>query len=713
MSEDNQENRAEQEVNILAEILDNSADVFEDLAKEIGSEDIIGTKKESSAADTKLAGSAKRKEKSGKSSKKSTQKGRKSKKVKSSLRRIAGARTKSKLKEIKKVRGGASEKNCDQPSNKSVDEKHPTTGAERKSGPDFQSGDLGTKRELKATGEDQQSGLLVGQSNLEVTPGNDDPDTILDDSCQNYTSQELGETDNTTTPVTLSSATAGLPANKEASGSEDVDGGENIHLRLTEENIMGDELKEAEEVHEYDTRSEVSSSSSDSSSMSSMSSSSSESEHERVLQLSKSLSGTSGSVRKGETSSNIGVQEETSSSQKDRGTAKRRREVSRERRSPVHSHSSKRSKSGRKVKSYDYITKLNYLFRDARFFVIKSNNAENVTLSKAKGVWSTPPQNEAKLNQAFRESRNVLLIFSVKESGKFAGIARLDCESRRDVPPISWVLPPGLSAKAFGGVFKVDWVCRKELPFNKTQHLYNPWNEGKPVKIGRDGQEIEPRVAEELCRLFPMDEGIDMTPILRKSKEAARLVRPRMSRSVRRREALPPPPHIRSLPRSFGTPGRAGHNNNNNHISGRGRRRRYLDDEYDPRPKRSRGPTMYMSNLFKEGRRERSPVRFPVPRDSRTFNGVQNYTDFMRELHSRGAPPLTAMPYPPPPPFVDSLPPPPRYYEGPPLPEYPSTIRSTRSDKRSYDRSVEEFLRRTTERRDRDRDRDRRYRDRR
>lgn len=130
------------------------------------------------------------------------------------------------------------------------------------------------------------------------------------------------------------------------------------------------------------------------------------------------------------------------------------------------------------------------MFRDARFFVIKSNNAENVTLSKAKGVWSTPPQNEAKLNQAFRESRNVLLIFSVKESGKFAGeiccvayinvtkhvdsvvlvclfiylcilgVARLDCESRRDVPPISWVLPPGLSAKALGGVFKVDWVCR-------------------------------------------------------------------------------------------------------------------------------------------------------------------------------------------------------------------------------------------------------------
>jgi hypothetical protein len=32
---------------------------------------------------------------------------------------------------------------------------------------------------------------------------------------------------------------------------------------------------------------------------------------------------------------------------------------------------------------------------------------------------------------------------------------------------------------------------RKELPFNRTQHLYNPWNEGKPVKIGRDGQVSE------------------------------------------------------------------------------------------------------------------------------------------------------------------------------------------------------------------------------
>jgi hypothetical protein len=87
--------------------------------------------------------------------------------------------------------------------------------------------------------------------------------------------------ENISTPAVQAAVASEVPANKEVSESEDVDGGENVHLRLTEENIMGDELKESEEINEYDTRSEVSSSSSDSSSMSSMNNSStSESEHE-------------------------------------------------------------------------------------------------------------------------------------------------------------------------------------------------------------------------------------------------------------------------------------------------------------------------------------------------------------------------------------------------------------------------------------------------
>lgn len=194
---------------------------------------------------------------------------------------------------------------------------------------------------------------------------------------------------------------------------------------------------------------------------------------------------------------------------------------------PTQQRQSSSSPKRKKGKSYDYATKLNYLFRDARFFLVKSSVSENVSLSKVRGVWSTPPANETRFNKAYKESRNVLLVFSVKESGKFCGLARLATESRRDVPRVPWILPPGLSANALGGVFKIDWICKKDLTFQKVQHLHNPWNENKPVKIGRDGQEIEPSVAEELCRLFPVDQEIDMTPILRRSKESARRQRSR------------------------------------------------------------------------------------------------------------------------------------------------------------------------------------------
>ena len=69
----------------------------------------------------------------------------------------------------------------------------------------------------------------------------------------------------------------------------------------------------------------------------------------------------------------------------------------------------------------DYFSLLKYFFKDTIYFIMKSNNHENIVLSKARGVWSTPPQNEHKLNRAFKEFRNVLLIFSIKESGKFQG----------------------------------------------------------------------------------------------------------------------------------------------------------------------------------------------------------------------------------------------------------------------------------------------------
>lgn len=148
---------------------------------------------------------------------------------------------------------------------------------------------------------------------------------------------------------------------------------------------------------------------------------------------------------------------------------------------------------------------LKYFFKGACYFQIKSINHENVELSKSMGVWSTSIQNEIRLNTAFREHRSVILIFSVQQSGAFQGFARMTSESRKTARQIPWILPERLSNKSLGGVFRLEWLCTKELAFHDTHELYNPYNGNKPVKVARDGQQVESKIGKKLCKLFPHD----------------------------------------------------------------------------------------------------------------------------------------------------------------------------------------------------------------
>lgn len=58
------------------------------------------------------------------------------------------------------------------------------------------------------------------------------------------------------------------------------------------------------------------------------------------------------------------------------------------------------------------------------------------------------------------------------------------------------------SANNWTSPFKIKWLSEKPLPFSKTNNLRNPYNDNKPVKIARDGTEVEPSVGEKLLELF-------------------------------------------------------------------------------------------------------------------------------------------------------------------------------------------------------------------
>ncbi|XP_067935438.1 YTH domain-containing protein 1-like isoform X2 [Watersipora subatra] len=370
-----------------------------------------------------------------------------------------------------------------------------------------------------------------------------------------------------------------------------------------------------------------------------------------------------------------------------------------------------------------------YLYREAKYFMVKSNNHENVRLAKAKGVWSTPPQNEIRFNKAVEENTTVILVFSVKESGAFQGFARINGVSQKDGPKIAWVLPPGISAKALSGVFKLDWISRTDLNFPATAHLRNPWNQNKQVKIARDGQEIEPHVGESLCKLFSLDGSSDYERVI--------------SRVKRKREDLlakGPLPVTKAPYRPASSVSREAHSDYRPHNRGYGHTSRgnYRGGRSAPyRP----APSSYQSS--------RQSMSLPVHHNYNTSTQSQYFTSNSRnsynDYRNRSSYPHAHGPYPAPVPSYHSAPPVSQdifvkgsyeqyvdqmrragnlvpdmgntmsmydvysasYHAGsrdapppPPIPSY-STSRDRDRDRGRpsndrYDRAVEDFLRRTT-----------------
>ncbi|KAI1904626.1 hypothetical protein AGOR_G00007630 [Albula goreensis] len=130
-----------------------------------------------------------------------------------------------------------------------------------------------------------------------------------------------------------------------------------------------------------------------------------------------------------------------------------------------------------------------------RYFIMKSSNLRNIEISQQKGIWSTTPSSELKLNRAFMESSSVFLIFSVKGSGHFQGYARMSSDIGSEQCQ-DW------GFTGLGGVFKVEWIRKESLPFQFTHQLLNPWNDNKKVQISRDGQELEPQAGSQLLQLW-------------------------------------------------------------------------------------------------------------------------------------------------------------------------------------------------------------------
>lgn len=130
-----------------------------------------------------------------------------------------------------------------------------------------------------------------------------------------------------------------------------------------------------------------------------------------------------------------------------------------------------------------------------RAFVIKSAKIENILTSVQRGIWATGKANIEKFEEAFRTCHHVIFVMSANESGGFQGYARMASFQDPSLYPKIW----GSFSAKLSSNYRVQWLKQCKVDFEDLASFTNPWNENKPLKKSRDGQELPLELAEAIC----------------------------------------------------------------------------------------------------------------------------------------------------------------------------------------------------------------------
>lgn len=128
-------------------------------------------------------------------------------------------------------------------------------------------------------------------------------------------------------------------------------------------------------------------------------------------------------------------------------------------------------------------------YKKARFFIIKSFNEDNVHKAMKYEVWSSTPEGNKRLNDAYlksvAEKVPLFLFFSVNGSRQFIGVAKMISEVDFKETFTHWQ-----QDRKWQGKFKIEWIFIKDIPNKEFKPIIIPSNENKPVTNMKDAQEI-------------------------------------------------------------------------------------------------------------------------------------------------------------------------------------------------------------------------------
>lgn len=126
------------------------------------------------------------------------------------------------------------------------------------------------------------------------------------------------------------------------------------------------------------------------------------------------------------------------------------------------------------------------LCENAKFFVIRSCNQDNINVAKRMKKWATTINNERKLTEAYNAGKAVFFLFTTSKSMSFQGLAQM------------WSAPEAVQDKSIwknvekislGGNFSIRWVRDGEAMYSALENYHNRLT-GDSVVRSRDCQEV-------------------------------------------------------------------------------------------------------------------------------------------------------------------------------------------------------------------------------
>ena len=145
----------------------------------------------------------------------------------------------------------------------------------------------------------------------------------------------------------------------------------------------------------------------------------------------------------------------------------------------------------------------NNLNENNQYFVIKCFSEEDIHKAIKYQVWTSTKNGNQTLENSFNQAKSkggdVFLFFSCNGSGRFAALGKMKTNV-----DYNKVFPFWSQDNKWGGLFEVEWILIKDVPFKKLKDIVITLNDGlrKPITNSRDCQELPPTESALMMEIF-------------------------------------------------------------------------------------------------------------------------------------------------------------------------------------------------------------------